>query len=129
MITLLMTTFEAGRIAQGHDMVIADTDGKEYNVRGPKLSPEAQRNSRNLRQVSLGCDQFRTVVTGGTAFGFLDGGPADDYLIQVAVRLPSLAEYRAALVRAKRWFDDNGLTHPGMPDDEQILPLITPVEI
>ena len=129
MITLLMTQFDVSHIAEGYDMVIDDTDGEEYNVRGPKLSAEAQRNMRNLREVQLGFDQFRTIATGGTAYGFLNGGPSDDYLIQVAVRLVTLPEYRTALARAGAWFEANGIPCPEGPTDEQILPLITPIEI
>lgn len=129
--TLVMTTFDLGRIAEGHDMVVADLDGVEFNVRGPQLSPEAQKNSRNLRQVQLGFDQLRTIATGGTAYGFVEDPPGATYdcLTQIAVRLATLPEYRAALARGKAWFEANGLHHPGDPTDEQILPLITPIKI
>lgn len=132
--TLIMTQFEVGRIASGHDMVVADLDGNEFNVRAHCLDPEAQHNQRNLPQITLGFDQFRTIATGHSAYGFVedpgpDFGRSKDYIEQVEIRLPTLAEYRAALVRYKKWFDDNGLTHPGFPEDEAILPLITPIEL
>lgn len=128
--TLIMTTFETGRIASGHDMVVADLDGNEFNVRAHCLDPEAQHNQRNLPQITLGFDQFRTIATGHSAYGFVEP-PEDerpDYIEQVEVRLPTLAEYRAALARGKAWFEANNLVHPGDPTDEQILPLITPIE-
>jgi hypothetical protein len=125
--TILMTTFEVGRIASGFDMTCGTLDDERFNVRGPKLDDSAGDNPDHLRRVNLGYDQFRTVATGGTAYGILDFVEGDDYLIQVAVRLATLAEYREMLAIYRVWFEENGIPCPEAPTDEQILPLITPV--
>lgn len=130
--TLIITQFEVGRIASGHDMVVADLDGNEFNLRAHCLDPGAQHNRKNLPQITLGFDQFRTIATGRSVYGFVEELEYDrskDYIEQVEVRLATLPEYRDALARARKWFEANNLVHPGDQTDEQIMPLITPITL
>ena len=124
-----MTTFEVGSIASGRDVTVSTLDGEDYNVRGPRLDPDAQDNPKGLPQVALGFDQLRAIATGGgTVFGFVtvaDGSP--EWTAQVRIRLATLPEYREMLARYRVWFEENDLPCPEPPTDEEILPLITPV--
>lgn len=127
--TILITTFEIGRIASGYDMTCGTLDDERFNVRGPVLKEDAGHNPDGLPSVTLGFNQFRTIATGGIAYGYLTLTEADDYITQLALRLPTLAEYRQVLDLYAEWFEENGIPHPGFPSDEEILPLITPVSL
>ncbi len=46
---------------------------------------------------------------------------------EVVLRIPTLEEFRQALVRSKAWFEANNLSMPDPPSDEQIRAAIRPL--
>lgn len=124
--TLLMTQFEVAHIADGHPMTVTTLDGEEFRMYCPSnVKDEGILNG--LRNVPMGYDNFRTVAMGGTAHPILDFEEGDDYLVQVAVRLPTIDEWREMKNRARQWFEDNSLYYPDQPSEESQLWLITPL--
>jgi hypothetical protein len=124
--TLLMNQFEVARIFAGHPMTITTIDGEEFRVYCP-YRVEDEGIVRGLPDVPMGFDQFRTVATGGTAYAYPEFEPEDDYLTQIAVRLPTLEEWRRMKAQSKVWFEEHDLSYPEQPSEESQLWLITPL--
>lgn len=124
--TILMTQFQAAHIIEGHPMTVTTLDGEEYRVYCP-YSIKNEGILNGLPDVPMGFDQFRRVAMGGTAHAFVDG-PAGTYnLTQVAVRLPTLEEWRRMKAQSKAWFEENDLHYPEQPPERDELWLITPL--
>lgn len=127
--TLLMNQFEVAHIAVGgHPMTIATLDREEFRVFN-QYNVKDEGILKGLPNVPMGYDQFRTVAMGGTAIAYVEFSGSDDYLTQVAVRLPTMEEWRQMKAQSKAWFDENHLSYPDQPSEESQLWLITPKDI
>jgi hypothetical protein len=121
-----MNQFEVARIAEGHPMTITTLEGEEFRVYCP-YRVEDEGIIKGLPNVPMGFDHFRTVAMGGTAYTFMESEEGDDYLTQIAARLPTIHEWRQMKDRARAWFDENSLSYPEQPSEESQLWLITPL--
>jgi hypothetical protein len=128
MASILFTQFEVGRILGGNGIVLPDdATGAEYYVRIRGSEDNEVIDARNLPTVWVDLEQLREVAFGRAATGYVSDDSAE-HGRTVTLRLATLAEYRASLARASAWFERNALPGPPDPTDEQIVPLLTPLQ-